>query len=100
VQAIRAAIVLTGDTPGEIAKRVEMLVTGSVTPKIEHATAAKLAENFPIEFLMLTNAITELTGMGFDMGKPAAASLPTPASTQACESPSSEAAGSTNAGPT
>lgn len=99
-KAIREAIGIATGTSAEIVKRMEMLVLGSVDPKIEHATAAKLAKTFPIEFLTLTNEITELTGLGFDMGEPAAASQATPASSQACESPSSEAATSTSAGPT
>jgi len=78
-QAIRKALGLAGDTPGEIAKRLEMLVAGSVEPAITLPTAVKLAEAFPIEFLLLTNAITNLTGQGADLGKPAPASQPTPA---------------------
>ncbi len=79
VQAVRKALGLTADTPGEVAKRLEMLVMGSTAPKIELATAVKLAEHFPIEFMLITNKITELTGMGADLVKPAAASQPTPA---------------------
>lgn len=78
--AVRKALGLTADTPGEIAKRLEMLVYGSVTPAIDLPTAVKLAEAFPIEFLTLTNEITELTGKGFDLVKPQAASQPTTAS--------------------
>ena len=78
-QSIRKAIGLTSDTPGEIAKRLEMLVMGSVSPKIELPIAVKLAESFPIEFLALTNAISELTGKGADLVKPEAASQPTTA---------------------
>jgi hypothetical protein len=78
-QAVRKAIGLTKDTPGEIAKRLEMLVLGSVSPKIELPAAVKLAENYPIEFLQLTNEISELTGKGADLGKPAAASQTIPA---------------------
>ena len=73
VQAIRKALGLTADTPGEVAKRLEMLVMGSVAPVIDLTTAVKLAENFPIEFLTLTNTITELTGKGADLVKPDAA---------------------------
>jgi hypothetical protein len=73
-QAVRAALGLNGETPGEIAKRLEMLVMGSTAPVIELPAAVKLAEAFPIEFLTLTNEISELTGRGFDMVKPAAAS--------------------------
>ena len=79
VQAVRQALGLTADTPGEIAKRLEMLVMGSVAPKIELPAAVKLAEAFPVEFLSLTNTITELTGKGSDLVKPEAASQPTPA---------------------
>ena len=77
--AVRRALGLTADTPGEIAKRLEMLVAGSVSPVIELPTAVKLAEAFPIEFLDLTNKISELTGKGFDLVKPPAASQPTTA---------------------
>lgn len=75
--AVRRAIGLTTDTPGEMAKRLEMLVLGSVAPVIELPAAVKLAEAFPIEFLTLTNEISELTGKGFDLVKPEAASQPT-----------------------
>ena len=73
VAKIREAIGLGNGTPAEVRKRIEMLVHGSVTPKMSHLVAAKLAENFPIEFMQLTNEITELTGLGADMEKPEAA---------------------------
>ena len=82
-QEIRKALGLAGDVPGEVVKRLEMLVAGSVEPKIDMPVAVKLASAFPIEFLQLTNAITELTGQGFDLVKPRAASPKTPASTPA-----------------
>jgi hypothetical protein len=79
VELLRKALGLSKDVPGEIAKRMEMLAIGSVCPAIQLPTAVKLAEAFPVEFLELTNVITELTGQGFDLGKPAAASQTTPA---------------------
>jgi len=78
-KAIRHALGLSGDTPGEIAKRIEILVSGSVQPQIDMPTAVKLAETYPIEFLQLTNKISELTGQGAELVKPSAASQPTPA---------------------
>jgi hypothetical protein len=75
VEAVRNAIGLGKDTPGEMAKRLEMLVSGSIDPEMTLPQAVKLAENFPIEFLTLTNAITELTGMGSELVKPEAALL-------------------------
>jgi hypothetical protein len=72
VNAIREAIGLKEDTPAEVRKRIEMLVAGCVKPVFSHRTAAKLAENFPIEFMLLTNEITELTGLGASLEKPSA----------------------------
>ena len=71
---VGTALGVHGDTPGEIAKRLEMLTAGSVEPEITLPIAVKLAETFPIEFLTLTNTITELTGMGFEYAKQKAAS--------------------------
>lgn len=73
-KAAGSALGIHGDTPGEIAKRLEMLVAGSVNPSIDLPVAVKLAEKYPIEFLTLTNTITELTGMGFEYAKQSAAS--------------------------
>ena len=73
-EAVRRALGLTKDTPGEIAKRLEMLVLGAVSPVLTLPQAVKLAEAFPVEFLVLTNEITALTGKGADLVKPAAAS--------------------------
>ena len=47
--------------------------------KLPLLAAVKLAENFPIEFLSLTNEISELTGQGSELVKPPAASQPTTA---------------------
>lgn len=77
--AIRKALGLGKDTPGEIAKRLEMVVAGCISPVLTLPQAVKLAERFPIEFLTLTNEITELTGKGADLVKPRAASQTIPA---------------------
>ncbi len=81
---LRKALGLSAQsTPGEVAKRLEMLVDGSVQPRVDLSVAVLLAERFPIEFLAITNAITELTGQGAELVKPAAASPQTPSSTTA-----------------
>ncbi len=77
--AIRKALGLSKDTPGEIAKRLELLVAGCVSPALTLPQAVRLAERFPVEFLSLTNEITALTGQGADLVKPPAASQTTPA---------------------
>lgn len=79
VTAVRKALGLTADVPGEIVRRLEMMVLASVSPQVELPTAVRLAENFPVEFMLITNQITELTGRGADVVKPSAASQPTTA---------------------
>lgn len=69
VSAIRSELGLGDHTPHEIAKRMEMLVTCSVSPTITLDVAVKLAQYFPIEFYQLTNKITVLSAMGAEPGK-------------------------------
>jgi hypothetical protein len=70
VELIKQTLGNSTDTPSEIAKRQELLVQGSVSPKLNHADAAKLAEVCPVEFYELTNKITVLTGQGGSRVKP------------------------------
>jgi len=67
--AIKGILGLGDQVPDEIARRLAMLVSGSVEPKIDHETAVKLAETFPVVFYNLTNRILELTGAGSELGK-------------------------------
>lgn len=76
VALIRQALGMSADVPGEVAKRMEMLVQGCVAPKLTHATVAKLAEVCPIEFFDITNKITALTGQGGSRVKPQPSSQP------------------------
>jgi hypothetical protein len=76
VEQIRAVLGLDKDMPGEIVRRVELMVLGSVSPKLNHADVVKLAEIAPVEFMDLTNRITNLTGMGQARVKPQPSSLP------------------------
>jgi len=61
--------------PDDIAKRIEMLVLGSVEPKCSHQVAVKLADAFPVEFFEITTAIVRLTGQGGEPGKPKRSSV-------------------------
>jgi hypothetical protein len=82
IKAMREAIGLPSDAvPGEIVYRQEVLVTGSVSPKVDLAVVVKLSEHFPVEFFKLSSEVILLTGRGsIDVGKPEAASTPTTAS--------------------
>ena len=60
-------------TPAEISKRIEMLMLGSVSPALgdtNRDVAVKLSEINSEVFFKLTNAIKDLTGEGFERGKP------------------------------
>ncbi len=69
VDELKNVLGIGQETPLDIAKRLQQLVSGSVNPAIDFPTAVKLAENFPIEFYSLTNTITILTGQGCDLKK-------------------------------
>lgn len=70
---IRKAMGLSDEeVPEDVARRIEMLVSGSVTPKLsqdQRDVAVKLAEAYPETFYRLTNKITNLTGQGAQPGK-------------------------------
>ena len=55
------------EVPADIIKRLSQLTTCSIDPEIDHTTGVKLAETFPVEFYIITNKITELTGLGMDV---------------------------------
>lgn len=60
------------EVPGDISKRIEMLVAGSVDPEIgqeNRDVAVRLAESYPTVFYQLTNTIMNLTGQGAELGK-------------------------------
>lgn len=70
VKALRKIIGNSDDVCADLAKRLELIVYGSVEPIIEMDIAIKLAENFPVEFMQITNKITILTGLGASKSKP------------------------------
>lgn len=69
VAALKEFVGTSDGVPDELAKRIEMIVSGSVEPEVDMPLAIKLAENFPVEFMLITNKITVLTGMGASMVK-------------------------------
>lgn len=69
IESIKKSIGSSDDVPDDIARRIEMLILGSIDPKIDLTFAKKLCRCFPIEFYEITNAITRLTGLGSELGK-------------------------------
>jgi hypothetical protein len=53
----------------EYAKRIEILLVGSVRPKIDRQEAVRLLRDFPTVAGKLTDTILELTGLGSVPGK-------------------------------
>lgn len=70
IPATQKLLGIVGQTDAEMAKRLELLVSGSVSPEITLDIAVKLADNFPVEFMQLTNEILKLTSEGADVLKP------------------------------
>jgi len=68
-EALKELLGIGGNTPPDIAKRLEHLAIGSVDPVCTLDLAVLLCERFPIEFYQITNKIMELTGRGMMPGK-------------------------------
>lgn len=75
VDSVKALIGVDEKVPNEIAKRIELLIIGSVDPKVDTELAVKICRVYPIEFYLITNKITELTGQGHMPGKPKASGV-------------------------
>lgn len=67
--AIRQLLGMDDSTPADIVRRIEMLTIGSVDPEIDHEFAVRLCTFYPVEFMLLSNAITKLTGQGAQVKK-------------------------------
>jgi len=67
--AIKSLVGVSGETPTDISKRIDQLVIASIDPICTMDLAVRLCEVFPVEFYMITNKITELTGQGQVPGK-------------------------------
>jgi len=67
-EAIKELLGVNPSVHSEVAKRMEYLVIGSVTPAIDLDVAVKIANVAPIEFFIATEIMT-LTGMGQQLGE-------------------------------
>lgn len=81
-EAIANLIGYGSETPAELAKRFDHLVSGSVEPRIDRDLAVRLFRSYPVTGYKLTNEIFRLTGLGPEVGK-SQPSTPTPASSTA-----------------
>ena len=71
IEKVKELVGRTGDKPQSVAKRIYHLHFGTADPPgCKFEVAAKLCDTFPVLFLELTNKILELSGQGFEPGKP------------------------------
>lgn len=71
VDDLKEAIGISEDTPADIIKRLEQIVTCTISDeKFELPMAIKLAEKHPAEFYLITNQIVKNTSLGMDIKKP------------------------------
>jgi hypothetical protein len=69
VEAMQSLLGYGTEVPEDLAKRLDHLVFGSVTPVIDRDIAVRIFSAFPMVGYQLTNKILELTGLGADLGK-------------------------------
>ena len=68
-QAVCDSMGLNEKTPDDLVRRISMLKFGTVDPEFNNEDSVRLAAMFPTQFYMLTNEITQLTGLGSEVGK-------------------------------
>lgn len=65
VAELREVMGLSKDkTPNVTVKSIEMIIMGCVSPVLDRQSVVKIGEIAPVEFQLLSNAITKLTGQG------------------------------------
>jgi len=87
VRNLQAMLGRSDDVQPDMARRLELLVAGSVEPTCSVELAVRLGEHFPVVFFQLTNTILTLTGRGSDVEKKPSGSTATPASKPPSSSP-------------
>ena len=57
------------DVNVDVQRRIETIIHGTVEPKLPRELIVKMAANLPKAFFKLSNRITEITGLGNELGK-------------------------------
>jgi hypothetical protein len=84
----------------DIARRIELVIAGSLDPICDEGMAVRLAEHFPVVLYSLSNAILTITGQGSDVEKKPGRSGGTRRSAAPSPSPTDSGECSTSSGPT
>lgn len=78
-EALKSLLGYGEEVTEDLARRIDHLVSGCVTPALDRAAAVKLFAAYPMVAYQVSNKILELTGLGPDLGK-APPSTPAPTS--------------------
>ena len=70
VKSFKAQLGYGEEVNGEVQRRIELILYGCVEPKLPRELVVKMGTVFPTAFYKLSNKITDLTGLGMEMGKP------------------------------
>ena len=57
------------DVNADVQRRIELIIYGTIEPALPRELIVKMAENLPTAFYKLSNRITEITGLGNELGK-------------------------------
>ena len=70
VDSLKAQLGYGDEVDGEVARRIELIIYGTVSPKLPRELIVKISNTMPTVFYLLSNKITDLTGQGQVTGKP------------------------------
>ena len=70
VEALKSKLGYGEEVDDEVERRIELIIYGTVEPKLPRELVVKMGNVFPTAFYLLSNRITDLTGDGQVMGKP------------------------------
>ena len=70
VEALKSKLGYGEEVDAEVERRIELIIYGTVEPKLPRELVVKMGNVFPTAFYLLSNKITDLTGMGQVTGKP------------------------------
>lgn len=69
IDAMLASFGLSDDVPRDLCQSHELIIRGSVEPRIDRELSVLLAERYPVDHKLIALKITQLTGQGMALKK-------------------------------
>lgn len=69
VKSMKAQLGYGDEINSDVQRRIELIIYGTIEPELPRELIVKMAENLPTAFYKLSNRITEITGLGHELGK-------------------------------